>query len=59
MSSGLSFQVNLFSPFNSTRPDAAGLSLYLAKGLMEEMGGSLVFDSSSPQTTFILKLTRA
>ena len=52
-------QKNLFSPFNSTRPDAAGLSLYIAKGLMNEMGGALEFDSSSAQTTFILKLTRA
>lgn len=52
-------QKKLFTPFNSSRPEAAGLSLYLAKGLMEEMGGSLEFDATATQTTFVLKLTRS
>jgi len=48
---------NLFSPFNSSKPQSAGLSLYISKKLMDEMGGSLEFDAKSSQTTFVLKLT--
>lgn len=50
----------IFHPFFTTKDvgKGIGLSLSIAQGIAGEHGGSLVLDSGSPHTRFVLRLPR-
>ena len=58
---GLNSEVkyNLFSPFNTSKPQSAGLGLYISRILIQEMGATFEWDSAASQTTFVIKLTKS
>ncbi len=45
----------IMEPFFSTKPHGSGLGLSIAKGLLTGHGGTLEFDPTQENTTFILK----
>lgn len=49
---------HLFEPFNTHgKAEGTGLGIYLAKRLLESLGGSIALESTSPKgTTFVLSL---
>lgn len=51
----------LFDPFFTTKTlgHGMGLSLSVAKGILEELSGSIVFDATSEHTRFIIHLPKA
>lgn len=48
----------LMQPFFTTKPvdKGTGLGLSISKGLIEDHGGKLIYDASSPNTRFIVEL---
>lgn len=50
------FRDKLFIPFHTTKEvgKGTGLGLSISKGIMEQMGGSLVYDETQPNTCFKL-----
>ncbi len=51
-----SYQEKLFIPFHTTKEvgKGTGLGLSISKGIMEQMGGNLIYDDSQPNTCFKL-----
>lgn len=45
----------IMEPFYSTKPQGSGLGLSIAKGLIVSHGGSIFFDPSETNTTFIIQ----
>lgn len=48
----------IFEPFVTTKRDGVGLGLVLTKGIVEEHGGSIAFETSDRGTTFSVDLPR-
>ena len=46
----------LFEPFSSTKPDGTGLGLFVARSLIEAMGGTISYVREPPWTSFLISL---
>jgi signal transduction histidine kinase len=53
---GLTSAVELFEPFSSSKPDGMGLGLFIARALLEAMGGTITYQRESAWTTFRVTL---
>ncbi len=51
-------QPRIFEPFVTTKQDGVGLGLVLTKGIVEEHGGSIAFETADRGTTFSIDLPR-
>jgi signal transduction histidine kinase len=51
-------RAQLFSPFTTTKPDGIGLSLALARDLVQAHGGTLDWLEASPGSVFVATLSR-
>lgn len=56
-----SVQQKLFQPFFTTKEvgEGTGLGLSISRGIIEEHGGKIYYDSSSTHTTFVIELPLA
>jgi nitrogen fixation/metabolism regulation signal transduction histidine kinase len=53
---GDEFKSKIFQPYFTTKSGGTGLGLAIVKNIMNEIGGSISFESSDSGTTFFIKL---